>query len=161
MLGIGAYAVFLAFVFGVQFSGSKAIDASEIRAAFAGTDAHKVAVAALFGCLGSVVSLLMRLTEFETTRGRSREFLFLSGATLPIVGGIFAAVIAALLASKIINFGPAPGADGLSIWLFIVIGFLSGFSERFTRNLLSMAEDRFSGSPAKGERTGRARSSSQ
>jgi len=103
----------------------------------------KVALAALFGCLGSVVSLLMRLSEFETTRGRSRQFLMLSGTTLPIVGGIFAAVIASLLASKIINFGTS-GADGLSIWLFIVIGFLAGFSERFTRNLLSIAENQFS-----------------
>jgi len=41
-------------------------------------------------CLGSVVSLLRRLDEFEKTRGKSKEFLRWYGATLPIVGGIFA-----------------------------------------------------------------------
>jgi hypothetical protein len=107
-------------------------------------EVSKVAAAILFGCLGSVVSLLLRIGEFETMRGRSREFLVLSGATLPIVGGIFAAVIASLFSAKIINLG-----SEFSIWLYIVIGFLSGFSERFTRNLLSMAENRLAGAPSR------------
>src|SRR5262249_33019922 len=70
----------------------------------------KVLLSAFFGCLGGVVSLLMRLSEFETTRGRSKEFLLLSGSTLPVVGGILASVIAALLASQIINVGT------LTVW---------------------------------------------
>jgi len=122
-----------------------------IQLDFATSEPGKVLLAAVFGCLGGVVSLLMRLSEFETTKGRSRQFLVLSGTTLPIVGGIFAAVIASLLASKIINFGTS-GAEGLNTWLFIVIGFLAGFSERFTRNLLSIAENQFSRSSDKSDR---------
>ena len=121
-----------------------------IRPDFVTTEPGKVLLAAVFGCLGGVVSLLMRLSEFETTRGRSRQFLLLSGTTLPVVGGIFAAVIASLLASKIINFGTS-GPEGLSTWLFIVIGFLAGFSERFTRNLLSIAENQFSRSSGRSD----------
>jgi hypothetical protein len=121
-----------------------------IQLDFASSEPGKVLLAAVFGCLGGVVSLLMRLSEFETTKGRSRQFLVLSGTTLPIVGGIFAAVIASLLASKIINFGTS-GAEGLNAWLFIVIGFLAGFSERFTRNLLSIAENQFSRSSGRSD----------
>ncbi|HWX29476.1 MAG TPA: hypothetical protein VNZ53_18780 [Steroidobacteraceae bacterium] len=106
-------------------------------------DLARVALAAAFGCLGGVVSVLMRLSEFEATKGRSKQFLLLSGSTLPLVGGIFAAVIASLLLSKIINFG-ASGNEHFSIWLFVVIGFLAGFSERFTRNILHVAEGQFS-----------------
>jgi hypothetical protein len=97
-------------------------------------------LAVLFGCLGSVVSLLLRLGEFESTKGRSKAFLVLYGSTLPIVGGIFAAVLGALLDAEIINIGK-------STYIYVVVGFLSGFSERFTRNLLTMAEDRLSPQP--------------
>jgi hypothetical protein len=100
-----------------------------------------VALAAAFGCLGGVVSVLMRLSEFEATKGRSKQCLVLTGATLPLVGGIFAAVIASLLLSKIINFGTSQ--DSI-IWLCVVFGFLAGFSERFTRNVLRVAEGQFS-----------------
>jgi hypothetical protein len=101
-------------------------------------DLTKVVLAAFFGCLGGVVSLLMRLAEFERTRGRSKQFLLLSGATQPIVGGIFAAVVGALLASNMVNL------TGLNVWHYTVIGFLAGFSERFARNVLSIAEGQIS-----------------
>jgi hypothetical protein len=121
-----------------------------ITSILTGPNVRNVICASIFGCLGSVVSILLRLSEFETTKGRSREFLFLSGSTLPIVGGIFAAVVAALLASNIVSFNFAGGQ--INIWLFVVIGFLSGFSERFTRNLLSVAEGRISPASARNVR---------
>jgi hypothetical protein len=101
-------------------------------------------VATIAGMLGGVVSLLLRLGEFETTRGRSQIFLVLTGATLPVVGGAFGAFIAALLCSKIINVGVA-GTGQSSVWLFGVIGFLSGFSERFSRGFIQFAEQRLGG----------------
>jgi hypothetical protein len=130
------------------------VDAKIDYALIANHDGAKVMMAALFGCLGGVVSLLMRLSEFEMTRGKSRQFLLLSGATLPIVGGIFASVIASLLTSGIINFGER-GAAGLSVYHYVVIGFLAGFSERFTRNLLNIAEGQFSRSTRRGSRESR------
>jgi hypothetical protein len=98
----------------------------------------KMGIAVLFGCLGSAVSILLRMDEFEGTKGRSKWFLLLYGGTLPIVGGIFAAVISALLDLDIINI------THNSPETYIVVGFLSGFSERFTRSILNMAEDRLS-----------------
>ena len=95
-----------------------------------------VGIAILFGCLGSVVSLLLRIGEFEGAKGKSKAFLLLYGFTLPVVGGIFAAVISALLDLNIVKIGENRDQ------VYIIVGFLSGFSERFTRNILGMAEDR-------------------
>lgn len=52
------------------------------------------------------------------------------GFTLPIIGGGFALVFAAALDAKIITI------FANSLQLFIVIGFLAGFSERFTKSIL-------------------------
>jgi hypothetical protein len=101
-------------------------------------------LAVVFGCLGGCVSLLQRISDFDAAKGRSQRFLFLTGFSLPIVGGIFAAVIASLLISKIINLNvdvADPNALGtVNTGLFVVVGFLSGFSERFTHGLLATAE---------------------
>jgi hypothetical protein len=106
-----------------------------------------VVVAGIAGMLGSVVSLLMRISEFESTRGRSQMFLKLTGATLPIVGGIFGAFIASLFCAQIVNINIGEGGfeGGFSVWAFLVIGFLSGFSERFSRGFVQLAEKRLGG----------------
>lgn len=104
----------------------------------------KIMIAAFFGVLGSVVSILLRLSEFEDATRRSRQFLAMTGFMLPLVGAIFACVTCALFASGIINFNFAnPGAPAATIdnpFFYVVVGFLSGFSERFTRGLLGSAE---------------------
>jgi hypothetical protein len=103
-----------------------------------------VVVAATFGMLGAVVSVLLRLSEFEHATRRSRQFLRMTGVVLPVVGVVFASVTCALFASGMINFSFAVGSDHRPLlantYFFIVIGFLAGFSERFTRGLLGTAE---------------------
>jgi hypothetical protein len=96
-------------------------------------------VAMGFGMLGAVVSVLLRLSEFENAARRSRQFLQMTGIMLPIVGAIFAGVTCALFKINLINF---TGQQNLldNTYFFIVVGFLSGFSERFTRGLLGTAE---------------------
>jgi hypothetical protein len=96
------------------------------------TDEIHLLVAFLFGCVGSVVSFLGRLSEFDSKQVRSQRFIFTYCLTLPIIGGGFALVLAAALNSKII---PIVLTD---VQIFIVIGFLAGFSERFTKNFLEL-----------------------
>ena len=104
----------------------------------------KVLIGTFFGCCGSVVSLLLRLPDFEILKGKSRTFLRAFGGTQPVIGGIFAFVLGALISAKIINISVG-GSSDLSPWLFVVLEFLAGFSERFTRNLLHVAESHFGG----------------
>jgi hypothetical protein len=108
------------------------------------SDFAKVSIGSVFGCFGGVVSLLLRLHDFEVLQGKSRIFLMAYGGTQPLIGGIFACVLGAMISAKIINISVGGNSD-LSIWFFIVLGFLAGFSERFTRNLLGVAEGHFGG----------------
>jgi hypothetical protein len=54
---------------------------------------------------------------------------------------MFGAFIAALLSAKVINVNLGDGGQ-LNAWLYVVIGFLSGFSERFSRGFIRIAEER-------------------
>jgi hypothetical protein len=104
--------------------------------------ASPISITAIFGMLGAVVSILLRLSEFENARRRSRQFLRMTGVVLPLVGVVFACVTHAVFDTGLINvsFGPEPGKMTNNIPFCIVIGFLSGFSERFTRGLLGSVE---------------------
>ena len=101
---------------------------------------HKLVVAAFFGMLGSAVSIMLRLADYEARPRRTREFLYLTGLLLPVVGIAFACVTCALFNSGIVTFPLASGKTLDNPYFYVVIGFLSGFSERFTRNLLSTTE---------------------
>jgi hypothetical protein len=120
--------------------------------AFQGTYGN-ILTATLAGMLGSVVSLLLRLNEFESTKGRSQMFLLLTGATLPIVGGVFGAFVSSLISSKVIGITVGT-SDGLNVPLYLVIGFLSGFSERFSRGFITAAEQNFGGGARSRSRRG-------
>jgi hypothetical protein len=94
-------------------------------------------VAFCFGCFGGIISLLNRLSELYNKQVRSRDYLFMYGLTLPTVGGVFALILAAVMDAKIISI-----LDNRT-QLFIVSGFLAGFSERFTQKLLEMVQNKF------------------
>jgi hypothetical protein len=72
-----------------------------------------------------VVSLLLRLPDFEILKDKSRTFLKVLGGTQPLIGGIFAFVLGALISARIININVG-GSSDLSTWLFVVLGFLAG-----------------------------------
>lgn len=94
--------------------------------------------ACVFGVLGSIVSIFFRLSEFESLTGRSRPFLMLTGAFLPIVGSVFAVVIYAMFQSGLfeLSFGEVSITSSPSVEVAMVLGFLCGFSERFARGML-------------------------
>ncbi len=105
-------------------------------------------VAALFGGLGAIVSIFLRIKSYETASLRSRPFLEMTGFCLPVVGTVFAVVISAIFMAGIVNLGvqaPSPGAT-LNLSFFVVLGFVSGFSERFALRMLGTVEGKFDGS---------------
>jgi hypothetical protein len=93
--------------------------------------------------LGGGVSILARLREFSCARIRDFDpfLLFWNGLFNPIVGMIFATFVYAALKSGVVpleagiveKITSAPG-----LW---TIGFLTGFSERFTSDVIARAEN--------------------
>jgi hypothetical protein len=95
-------------------------------------------LAPVFGILGSIVSIFFRLSEFETLAGKSRIFLMLTGAFLPITGSIFAVVIYATFQAGIFKLSVSDVSitQSTDLKIAILVGFLCGFSERFARGTL-------------------------
>jgi hypothetical protein len=97
--------------------------------------------ASMFGGLGSVVSLLLRLGGFEAVRGRSYLYLFLFGLVQPIIGLVIGGVVGAALAAHLIHVSFQQTAENapVNIWFVAVVGFLCGFSERVAKTALATA----------------------
>jgi hypothetical protein len=97
--------------------------------------------AAMFGGLGSVVSLLLRIGSFEAVRGRSPLYLFLFGLVQPIIGLIIGGVVGAALAAHLINVSFQQTAQDapVNVYFVAVVGFLCGFSERVAKTALATA----------------------
>jgi hypothetical protein len=102
-------------------------------------------LSALLGMAGSTVSIFFRLGDFEGPTRKSQQFLQMTGIMLPLIGAIFAFVLSAVIVSGIINLelgagGPKLTGSQASPYVFIVIGFLAGFSERFARGMFERVE---------------------
>jgi hypothetical protein len=98
--------------------------------------------AILFGVLGSVVSIILQLSDLARTPRTSRQFLLLTGMLLPIVGGIFALIAYAIFRAGLLSvFSVETVKAEHQMYFVMVIGFLAGFSERFTRGLLGSRSD--------------------
>jgi hypothetical protein len=137
--------VLLLGIFSFAYGGAYGLNWQQtVEGTFVNFCLSPIIIASSFGMLGSVVSILLRLSEFEAATRRSRQFLRMTGFMLPFVGAIFAGVTCAIFASGIINFSFANEGGNLQTirnpYFYVVIGFLSGFSERFTRGLLGTAE---------------------
>jgi hypothetical protein len=96
------------------------------------------------GALGSVVSILIRLKEFDV---EFREILdpvipFLIGAFKPIIGASFGVFMYTLISSGLIPLDTNPTeATGRKEELFyFAIAFTVGFSERLAKDVIARAE---------------------
>jgi hypothetical protein len=98
---------------------------------------HLLGLLMLFAGLGSITSVLGRLTSIDLRQETSDAMLVISGAAKPLVAIVLAIVVFLILDLKIveIHVGNAEGerANGL----FLITSFLCGFSERFASDIIA------------------------
>jgi hypothetical protein len=90
----------------------------------------------LFAGIGSITSVLTRLSDIDLRQQISNSLIFISGATRPVVAIFFAMIVFLILKMKIIDihFGSdSASPDGI----YLVTSFLCGFSERFASDIIS------------------------
>ena len=86
-----------------------------------------------FAGLGSIVSVLLRLSKLDVAKEVLRTVLIISGMGRPFVASAFAVVVYLLVQNKLIAVALTSDTDGA----YFVIAFLCGFSERFAEDLLA------------------------
>jgi hypothetical protein len=89
--------------------------------------------------LGGLVSILSRLKSFSRLGDFDHVFLFTNALFKPFIGVIFGLFAYAFWLSGLLPLDPKLIANVTAHQLWVV-GFLSGFSERFTQDLISRGE---------------------
>ena len=90
-----------------------------------------------FAGLGTVVSVLLRLSTLDVVQEISRPILLISGMGRPFVASAFALVIYLMLSNKLVSVSLSQSNEPGS---YLVVAFLSGFSERFAQDLLDRVQ---------------------
>jgi hypothetical protein len=98
----------------------------------------------VFASMGTLASVLTRLNRFRLQNYATRNLVFISGASRPLVAvfmtfGVYAAFQSGLLGITI-NGKSASNFGASGYW---TLAFLTGFSERFGTNILQGVADRF------------------
>ncbi len=113
----------------------------------------ELVAATLFGALGALVSVFQRVATGNLTLdfNASGRQLFLLGSLRPLVGAIFGAVVHFGLSAGLLGIADRPTAP---VGVFAIVGFVSGFSERFAKDMVERAGQVLVGaqSPEKNQR---------
>lgn len=102
----------------------------------AGTRAFYASAAA--GGVGAVISVLMRMSgrgSFAIDHELSRWDVTLVGAYRPLIGSVSGIIVYFLFQTPLVPIEQ----DSLTLAFFVVVSFLAGFSERWTRMMLTGA----------------------
>jgi hypothetical protein len=108
-----------------------------------GIPVHSLLLVGLCGAMGSAVSILTRLADFEKLRGASRVSMVMLGFFKPVIGLYSAIFCFALMKSGLLPLQVANPESEL--YLDMAVCFLVGFSERLAQDIFSRAEESFSG----------------
>jgi hypothetical protein len=97
-------------------------------------------LAMVFGCVGSVISILVRISSFNRREEDNSSTLFFIGCFRPIIGMGFAWFVYCMIRSRLLPLEVHPVHENN---FFVVTAFLSGFSERFGADIIARAENVF------------------
>lgn len=107
-----------------------------------GIYAYKIALVFIMGMFGSIVSIMLRIRDFSDLRGEYASTLYFTGFTKPLIGGLFSLFVLTLISSEILPLNYSL-IEGKAFHFFSAISFVTGFSERFARDLISRTEEVF------------------
>lgn len=107
-----------------------------------GINAHLFGLVVAGGMLGSCVSIMVRINDFNTVKDADPTVLFLTGFFKPAIGASFALFIFSVISAGII---PLSIKAETSNYFFAALSFLAGFSERLARDVVTKAEGIVSG----------------
>jgi hypothetical protein len=109
---------------------------------------HNLAASYSMGAVGALMSVMTRMAsskegtfnvDFEVGRGPLRSL----GSVRPFIGAISALVVFFALQGDIVE--PLPKHEGSAVYLFAVLGFVAGFSERWANVIFGRAERMLTG----------------
>ena len=89
------------------------------------------------GAIGSTVSILARIKDFTPVKDPHLNILIMTGLFKPITGMAFALFVYLVLRSNIISLDIDIKNEH---YFYAAISFVSGFSERYARDIISRTE---------------------
>lgn len=100
------------------------------------------------GAFGSIISLFIRMNDFEEKEYSNPLILLLTGALKPLIGAIFGLLLCGVLKSGIltIRINAAPDQHKSDELLFCSLAFVVGFSERLAKDVIKRTENTLLGS---------------
>jgi hypothetical protein len=114
-------------------------------------------VAVSMGALGSAVSVIVRANKFIKQGKEGQTDLFFTGFFRPIVGMSFAIFAVAVIESGIFSGVVKINQDNedRTVYLYMAIAFLAGFSERLVEDVVLRTEDTLTGFSSRSEESDR------
>jgi hypothetical protein len=105
-----------------------------------GLEFSPLILVAISGAVGSIVSIMVRIQDFETLKNSDPSLLFFTGLFKPIIGTAFALFVFMTLNSGLI---PITVNTTNPQYFFIALAYVSGFSERFAKDIVTRTEETF------------------
>jgi hypothetical protein len=96
-----------------------------------------LALILVFAGLGSITSVLGRLSSLDLRQETSDLMLVISGATKPLVAIVLALVVFLILDLKIVEIHVGNSDGDKANGLYLISSFLCGFSERFASDIIA------------------------
>jgi hypothetical protein len=91
----------------------------------------------VFAGMGSIASVLTRLSSIDLRKETSDRMVMVSGAARLVVAIFFAMVVYLILDLRIVEFQFGDPSGARRDELYLVASFLCGFSERFAQDIIS------------------------
>jgi hypothetical protein len=129
---------FLGMIMGTLVVAFLALSFMGLRDSY-GIDAVQVLFVCLASAVGAVVSVMQRITSGHLRLKFETGFwaILLLGSFRPIVGTVFGTVLYAVLSIGLLPITPPAGHEN---FFFGVVGFFSGFSERWAQDMLAAGQ---------------------